>query len=161
MKKSPDAALRHHLNDLLAGVGAHAKFADIVKGLPPKLRGAKASGLPHSPWMLLEHMRIALRDILEFSRNPRYTSPKWPGGYWPKTEAPPNAAAWGKSIQQFGEDLKAMQNYVANPRTALFAPIPWGDGQTVLREALLIADHSAYHLGQFLDLRRMLGAWPE
>ncbi len=109
--------------------------------------------------MLLEHLRIAQHDILEFSRNARHVSPPWPAGYWPKAAAPPNAAAWSKSVQQFRRDLKAMQTLVANPKTDLFARIPWGDGQTILREALLVADHNAYHLAQIVDVRRMLGAW--
>jgi hypothetical protein len=159
MNKDHEQSLRKHLLELLDGGGAHAKFDDVLKGLPAKLRGTKPAKFPHSPWMLLEHMRLAQRDILEFSRDAKHVSPPWPSGYWPKTEAPPNAAAWNKSIQQFRRDLKAMQNLVANKKTDLFARIPWGDGQTVLREALLLADHNSYHLGQMLDVRRMLGAW--
>jgi hypothetical protein len=109
--------------------------------------------------MLLEHMRLAQWDILEFSRNAKHVSPEWPGGYWPKDEKPPSAAEWNKSIQQFRSDRKEMEDLVASPKTDLFARIPWGDGQSVLREVLLVADHNAYHLGQFVDLRRMLGAW--
>jgi len=109
--------------------------------------------------MLLEHLRLAQWDILEFSRNARHVSPEWPKGYWPETEAPPSDAAWNKSIQQFRRDLKAMQLLVADPKTDLFAGIPWGDGQTILREALLVADHNAYHTAQLVDLRRLLGAW--
>jgi hypothetical protein len=159
MTKDHEQSLRKHLLDLLAGGGAHAKFEDVIKGLPPKLRGTKPAKFPHSPWMLLEHLRLAQWDILEFSRNPKHVSPPWPAGYWPKKPAPANAAAWNKSIQQFRRDLKAMQRLVSNPKTDLFARIPWGDGQTILREALLAADHNAYHLGQMLDLRRMLGSW--
>jgi hypothetical protein len=159
MQDTSDKALRQQLIDLLAGGGAHAKFDDVVNGLPPKLRGTRPANLPHSPWMLLEHLRLTQWDILEFSRNSKYVSPEWPEGYWPKTEAPPNSAAWNRSIEEFRKDLKAMQNLVANPKTDLFARIPWGDGQTILREALLLADHNAYHLGQFVDLRRLLGAW--
>ena len=109
--------------------------------------------------MILEHMRIAQWDILEFSRNKKYVSPKWPDEYWPKAETPPNAAAWNKSIQQFRADQQAMIDLVENPKADLFAKIPWGDGQTILREALLVADHNAYHLAQIVDVRRMLGAW--
>jgi hypothetical protein len=151
--------LREHLLDLLNGGGAHATFDATVKDMPEKLRGVKPSGLPHTAWMLLEHLRLAQWDILDFSRNPKYKAPKWPDDYWPQTEAPPSAFAWTKSVQQFRKDLKAMQGLVANPRTDLFARIPWGDGQTILREALLLADHNAYHLGQFVDLRRLLGIW--
>src|SRR5580700_5581304 len=159
MIKDHEQSLRKHLLELLGGGEAHAKFEDVIKDLPPKLRGAKPVKFPHSPWMLLEHLRLAQWDILEFSRNAKYLSPDWPSGYWPKTEAPPNVAAWSKSIQQFRRDLNAMQKLVANPKTDLFARIPWGDGQTVLREALLVADHNAYHLAQLVDLRRLLGAW--
>jgi len=151
--------LREHVLYLLNGGGAHTRFDDVVKDMPENLRGVKPSGLPHSAWMLLEHLRLAQWDILAFSRTSKHTSPAWPKGYWPKTEAPPSTAAWNKSIQQFRKDLKTMQDLVANPRTDLYARIPWGDGQTILREALLVADHNAYHLGQIVDLRRLLGAW--
>lgn len=151
--------LREHVIYLLAGGGAHAKFDDIIKDMPEKLRGVKPEGLPHSAWMLLEHLRIAQWDILEFSRNPKHKSPEWPEGYWPKTEAPPSASAWNKSVQQFRRDLEEVQDLVADPKTDLYAHIPWGDGQTILREALLVADHNAYHLGQLVDVRRLLGAW--
>jgi hypothetical protein len=159
MTTDHEQSLRKHLLELLAGGSAHAKFEDVVKGLPARLRGVKPAKFPHTAWMLLEHLRLAQWDILEFSRNPKHVSPPWPSGYWPKTEAPPSAAAWNKSIQQFRRDLKAMQNLVANRNTDLFARIPWSDGQTVLREALLVADHNAYHLGQLLDVWRMLGVW--
>jgi hypothetical protein len=151
--------LREHLLYLLNGGGAHARFDDVVKNWPEDLRGAKPNGLPHSAWMLLDHLRLAQSDILEFSRNSKHSSPEWPKGYWPKTESPPSAAAWNKSVQQFRKDLKSMQALVADPKTDLYARIPWGDGQTVLREALLLADHNAYHLGQLVDVRRLLGAW--
>lgn len=159
MTKDHDHSLRKHLLELLEGGGAHAKFDDVIKGLPPKLRGAKPANFPHSPWMVLEHLRLAQWDILEFSRNPKHVSPPWPGGYWPKTAAPPKAAAWNKSIQQFRRDLKAMQALVENRKTDLFARIPWGDGQTILREALLVADHNAYHVAQLVDVRRLLEVW--
>jgi len=151
--------LREHLLYLLNGGGAHARFDDVVKNWPEDLRGTKPNGLPHSAWMLVDHLRLAQWDILEFSRNSKHKSPEWPKGYWPKTEAPPSAAAWNKSVQQFRKDLKSMQALVANPKTDLYARIPWGDGQTILREALLLADHNAYHLGQLVDVRRLLGAW--
>ena len=159
MTKNHEQSLRKHLLELLEGGQAHAKFDDVIKDLPAAVRGKKPAKFPHSPWMLLEHMRLAQSDILEFSRNAKHLSPKWPEGYWPKTEGPENAAAWSKSVQQFRRDSKAMQKLVANPKTDLFARIPWGDGQTILREALLLADHNAYHLGQLLDVRRLLGVW--
>jgi hypothetical protein len=159
MPRDPHQALRRQLVELLAGGNAHAKFEDVVKNLPLKLRGAKPENFPHSPWMILEHLRIAQADILEFSRNPKHKSPKWPEGYWPKVAAPTNAAAWNKSIQAFRRDLKALQALLANPKTDLFAPIAWGDDQTILREVLLAADHNAYHLAQMVDVRRLLGDW--
>jgi hypothetical protein len=159
MTDKHEQSLRKHLSELLEGGRAHAKFDDVIKGLPPKLRGVKPANFPHTAWMLLEHLRLAQWDILEFSRNPKHVSPPWPSGYWPKAEAPPNAAAWNRSVQQFRRDLKAMQSLVTNRKTDLFARIPGADGQTILREALLLADHNAYHLGQLLDVRRMLGAW--
>jgi DinB superfamily len=161
MTKDHEQSLRKHLLELLSGGSAHATFDAVIKDLPPKIRGARPANFPHSPWMLLEHIRIAQWDILEFSHNAKHVSPEWPKGYWPKTEAPPNTAAWNKSVQQFRGDLKAMQKLVANPKTDLFARIPWGDGQTILREALLLADHNAYHMAQIVDVRRMLGAWKE
>jgi DinB family protein len=161
MKANPDKALRQHLLYLLKEGGAHAKFEDVIKDLPAKLRGQKIPNFPHTAWMLLEHMRIAQRDILEFSRNPRHKSPKWPDSYWPKIDAPPSPVAWTKSIATFRKDLKAMESLIRNPKTDLYAPLPWGEGQTVLREALLVADHNAYHIGQLVTLRRLLGAWDE
>src|SRR5208283_1600203 len=159
IKYPNDKALREHVIYLLNGGGAHARFDDIVKDMPEKLRGVIPSGLDHSAWMLLEHLRLAQWDILEFSHNPKYKAPEWPKDYWPKTPVPPSAAAGNKSIQQFRKDLKTMQDLVGNLKTDLYARIPWGDGQTVLREALLLADHNAYHLGQLVDVRRLLGVW--
>jgi len=158
MKKESDRALREHLIYLLTDGGAHAKFEDVISAIPAKLRGQKPVGMPHSAWMLLEHMRIAQWDILEFSRNPKHKSPAWPESYWP-SNALPNAAAWNESVKNFRKDLKSMENLIADPKTDLFAKIPWGDGQTILREALLAADHNAYHLGQLVDVIRLLGAW--
>lgn len=160
VKDSQDKQLREHVIYLLDGGGAHAKFDAVVSDILVQLRGVKPNGLSHSAWMLLEHLRLAQGDILEFSRNSKHKSPEWPEGYWPKTEAPPSETAWSESIQQFRKDLKAMQDLVGNPKTDLYARISWGDGQTVLREALLLADHNAYHLGQIVDVRRLLGAWP-
>jgi hypothetical protein len=159
MPDQNDQLLRQNLAYLIAGGGAHAKFDDVIEDIPAKLRGAKPKGFPHSIWMLLEHMRIAQADILEFSRDPKHQSPKWPEGYWPKTAEPRSAAAWNKSIEQFRADQKALLELVTNPKTDLFAKIPWGDGQTVLREALLAADHNAYHLAQIVDVRRLWGDW--
>jgi len=157
----PDPSLRQHLLSLLKDGGAHAKFDDVIKGFPAKLRGEKVRGVPHTAWMLLEHMRIAQWDILEFSRNPKHKSPKWPEGYWPKTDGPASGGAWTESVTSFRKDLQEMEALITDPKTDLYAPLPWGDGQTVLREALLIADHNAYHLGQLVTLRRLLGAWED
>jgi hypothetical protein len=157
--KKDDHALRQHLLDLLKGGNAHVKFEEVVKDFPEPLRGKRPEGQPHTAWRLLEHMRIAQWDILEFSRNSKHVSPKFPHGYWPESDAPPSAAAWEKSVKQFRSGLKAMQELVADPKTDLYARIAWGDGQTILREALLVADHNAYHLGELLMLRRLLGAW--
>lgn len=154
-----DKALREHVVSLLAGGNAHLDWKAGFKGIPPKLRGVRPAGLAYSVWELLEHMRIAQWDIYEFSRNSKHVSPEWPGGYWPKTPAPPSAKAWDESLKSFSEDLGAMKKLVENPKTNLFARIPHGTGQTILREALLIADHNAYHLGQVLAVRRLLGAW--
>ena len=154
-----DRELRDHVLYLLRGGGAHLSFDKAVAGLPAKLRGVKPPGVPHTPWRLVEHMRLAQLDILEFSRNPKHVSPEFPEGYWPKGDAPPNPAAWNASLKAFRKDLKAMEQLVDDPSTDLFARIPNGEGQTVLREALLVADHNAYHLGQLIAVRRALGIW--
>lgn len=156
---SNDKALREHIVYLLKGGGAHVHFMDAVEGFPEAKRGTFIAGLPHTGWQLLEHSRIAQWDILEFSRNPKHVSPEFPGGYWASDPAPPNARAWNKSVAAFRADLKSMADLVANESTDLFARIPHGEGQTILREALLVADHNAYHLGQLLLVRRLLGAW--
>jgi hypothetical protein len=156
---SNDQALRKHLIELLDGANAHARFDQVVADFTPKLRGEKPAGLPHSAWMLLEHMRIAQSDIVDFSRNPEYVTLRFPEGFWPQDPSPPDTAAWTKSVKSFHEDLNAMKKLVNDPKTDLFATIPWGDGQTILREALLVADHNSHHLGQLIDLRRLLGIW--
>jgi hypothetical protein len=154
-----DADLRDHLLKLLDGGQAHLTFDEATEGLPVELQGARAPNLPHSPWRLVEHMRIAQEDILRFCLDPEYVSPEFPAGYWPEGDAPPDERAWDRSVAAFRADLRAMQDLVADPATDLFAPIPHGQGQTILREALLVADHNAYHLGQLVAVRRMLGAW--
>ena len=154
-----DKALRQHLLDLLKGGNAHLDFDSAFKDLPAQLRGKRPKGTEHSAWEVLEHMRIAQWDILEFSRNPKHKSPEFPRGYWPRTQSPPDDAAWDKSLQSFRKDLEALCDLVADKSTDLFAKIPHGDGQTILREALVAADHNAYHLGEAVLLRRILGAW--
>jgi len=153
------AALRDHLVSLLRGGGAHVKFDEAIKGLPVALRGKRPRGAAHSPWEILEHMRIAQWDILEFTRDAKHVSPKWPDDYWPKKPAPPNAKAWAGAIKSFQADLESMCALISDQSIDLFASLPHGDGQTVLREALLIADHNAYHLGELIIVRRILGTW--
>src|SRR5262249_33499122 len=126
-----------------------------------ELRGAKPPGVPHTPWRLLEHMRIAQWDILEFTRDPHHVSPAWPEGYWPASDAPPHDGAWDRCVAAFRPHLRAREDVVGDPATDLLAPLPHGQGQTPLREALLVADHNAYHLGQLVVVRRLLGAWEE
>ena len=157
--KNYDPALRDHLLELLGGGHAHATFDAAVADFPAGLRGKKPKGAEHTAWQLLEHLRIAQWDILEFSRDRKHVSPKWPDGYWPKTGVPPSTAAWNNSIRKFRADLAAMTKLVSEKKSDLFKPLPWGDGQTLLREALLVADHNAYHIGQLVLLRRLLGAW--
>lgn len=156
-----DAALREHLVKLMKGGQAHADFDTVIKGIPEDLRGKRPKGCPHSPWELLEHMRIAQSDILEFSRDAKHVSPPWPEGYWPNSPAPSSSSAWSKSVKAFRTDLEAMCDLVKIPATDLYAKIAHGDGQTILREALLIADHNSYHIGQLVLARRLLGAWKE
>jgi len=154
-----DASLRLDVVNLLRGGNAHADFEAAIKDLPTELRGKTPPGAEHSPWELLEHLRIAQWDIVEFSHNPAHKSPDFPSGYWPTTSAPPDDSAWEKSVRAFRKDLKTMCELVEDPSTDLGAKIPHGDGQTILREALLVADHNSYHLGQLVLLRRLLGTW--
>ena len=154
-----DKQLRQQLAKALDWHEAHADLAASVKDFPAELRGKVPSGLPHSAWQLLEHIRIALWDIYEFSRSARHKSPEWPEGYWPKNAEPPNEEAWEHSITAIHEHLEGMGKLINDPKHDLLAPIPGGSGQTLLREALLIADHNAYHLGQLVLVRKALGAW--
>ncbi len=156
-----NAVLREQVVYLLKGGGAHVQFMDALEGFPAGKRGTYAQGLPHTGWQLLEHVRIAQWDILEFSRNPKHVSPEFPEGYWPKTPAPRTEEEWTDSMWAFRRDLREMIRLVQNPRSNLCAKIPHGDGQTILREALVLADHNSYHLGQLVDLRRALGSWPQ
>ena len=151
--------LQKHLVELLKGGEAHVNFENAVKDWPAKLRGKKPIGAAHSPWEVLEHMRIAQWDILEFTRNPKHVSPVFPAGYWPNSPAPPDKNAWEQSVKTFRADLNAMIQMVESRSTDFLAAIPHGDGQTVLREMLVLADHNAYHLGELVLLRRLLGSW--
>ena len=156
---SKDKALRDHLIKLLSGRQAHVDLDTALAELPQELQGLKMEALSFTPWQLLEHMRIAQWDILEFSRNPQHVSPEFPAGYWPAADSPPDESSWSASVASFRADLNAMVDLVSNPTTDLFATIPHGTGQTILREALLVADHNAYHLGQLVLVRRGLGCW--
>ena len=157
-----DQQLRQHVLYLLQGGGAHVDFERAIEGLPADLRGTRPPGIPHSPWRLLEHMRICQWDILEYSRNGHHVSPEFPDGYWPAGDAPSSDEAWDKSVDRFRLDLREMQQLVTDPDVDLMAQLPHGKpGHTVLREALLVADHNAYHLGQLVVVRRALGGWSD
>jgi hypothetical protein len=151
-----DAVLRSVLVALLRGGDAHSPVESVIREFPVSLAQSRTGALPHTPWRLLEHMRIAQWDILEFSRNADHVSPEFPGGYWPSGDSPPTSRAWDESVAAFCSDLQAMQRLVEDPGSDLLAPIPHGDGQTLLREALLVADHNSYHLGQLVAIRRAL-----
>jgi hypothetical protein len=154
-----DKALREQLVKLLTDSEAHANFETAVKDLPADLQGKRPKGAAHSPWEMLEHLRIAQWDILEFAHNAKHKSPEFPAGYWPKSPEPPDAKAWEKSAAAFRADRKSLCDLINNESTDLFAKIPHGDGQTILRQVLLAADHNAYHIGELILLRRILGAW--
>lgn len=154
-----DKSLREHLVKMLTGSEAHADFDAAVKDLPHKLRGQRPEGAEHSPWELLEHLRIAQWDILEYAINSKHKSPEFPTGYWPKAASPASEAEWDHSVKAFKKDLKRLCDLISSESTDLFAKIPHGDGQTILRQALLTADHNAYHIGQLILVRRLLGAW--
>jgi len=154
-----DKALREQLRKVLSWREAHADWKQALAGLDPAHRGVRPAGSPHSVWDLLEHARLAQRDILDFTLDPKHVSPDWPSGYWPKSLAPADDAEWEKSVKAFFHDLQEMENLVSDPRTDLFARIPHGTGQTFLRQVLLLIDHNSYHLGQLVLVRRLLGAW--
>ena len=156
-----DAILRQQLVELISGGNAHVDYEKALADFPAELRGKRPKSSPHSPWELLEHLRIAQEDILEYSRDSSHRSPDWPEGYWPATPQPPDLSAWDSTVQQFRHDLQAMCALIQDPASDLFAPFSNGSGHTLLREALLVADHNSHHLGQLLLLRRVLGAWPE
>lgn len=154
-----DKALREQLRKILDWEDAHAGFDSAVKGLPSKLRGAAAPGLPHTAWQILEHLRRTQHDILDFCVNADYKELRWPQDYWPEGPAPPSEKAWDESVAAFVRDREALKKLALDAEIDLFARIPHGSGQTYLRELLLVADHSAYHVGQLVDVRRALGAW--
>lgn len=151
--------LREQLAALLGWSDAHANWEAAVSGLPPALHGRAPKGLPYSPWQLVEHLRLAQHDILDFCRNPEYEEMSWPDDYWPATPEPPSADAWEETLAGFRRDREALRALALDPGADLFAPIPHGSGQTLLRELLLVADHNAYHIGQLIVVRRLIGAW--
>ena len=162
-KQSTDqqGPLRKQLIDLLHGGQAHATFEDAVKDFPANLRGTVPPNLPYSAWQLLEHLRIAQRDILHFSAPPTggYHPMRWPQDYWPQSAETPTAHAWDQAIAAIHSDQKHFVALIENPSSDLYKPFRWGEGQNLLREALLIADHNAYHVGELILLRRLLGVW--
>ena len=153
-----DDSIRKHVLYLLRGGGAHLSFDDFVTSFPADLCGQPIEGLPYTPWQVLEHMRLAQWDILEFSRDPNHVSPEFPKGYWPRPDELGNAELWQKTVEEFRRDLQQMETLVEDESTDLHAKLSHGDGQTILREALLIADHNAYHLGVLAVMARLLKA---
>jgi len=161
MSQNPeDDSLRKHVLFLLRGGSAHMSFDEFVNSFPADLCNRQVEGLPYTPWQVLEHMRLAQWDILEFSRDPDHLSPEFPKGYWPNPDDPGTPALWQKTIEEFRKDLQELEALVENPATDLHAKIPHGEGQTILREALLTADHNAYHLGALTVMARILKASP-
>jgi hypothetical protein len=154
-----DDSLREHLARILDWRDAHANFDAAIAGIPARLRGVRPEGLPHSPWELLEHLRFTQRDILDFCRDPGYVEPRWPEDYWPPSGAPPDELAWEASVASYRSDREELRRLVLDLDLDPFAKIPHGSGQTYLRELLLVADHAAYHVGQLVLLRRLLGDW--
>jgi hypothetical protein len=152
-----DAELRRHLIELLEGGNAHIGFADVVRDFPVERAGVRPEGSPHSAWELLEHLRIAQADIVLFSSGEDYVELKWPDDHWPPSTAPKDDVEWGASVEAVRKDLARFLDMLKEERRSLFEPFAWGDGQTLLREALLLADHNAYHLGQLMLVRRMVG----
>lgn len=159
MKTDQDKSLREHVTNLLDGKGAHLTLEEALETLSNDARGKKPANTPHTIWRLLEHIRIAQHDIVDFCTNPKYKELNWPDDYWPKHDAPKNDAEWEKSVESVQQDAERMKELVSDSKIDLFAKIPWGDGQTYLREALLVADHNAYHIGEIVAVRRALGEW--
>lgn len=161
MANTEDRVLRDQLIEFLRGGSAHADLKSVVEDFPVAARGAKPKGAAHSAWQLLEHIRITLHDLLDFSTNPNYVALQWPKDYWPSEEAPPNNDVWNATLKAVKKDLADFEKLVGDPESNLYATIPWGEGQTLLREVLLAGQHTSYHLGQLVSLRRELGAWKD
>lgn len=158
---SDDHILRKQLIPFLRGQNAHIDFASAVKDFPPEHYGTRPSGCPHSAWQLVQHIRLALHDLVDFCTNPNYTTPNWPADYWPKDPAPPSNEAWHEAVAAVQQDIEAFERLIGDPTSNIYAEIPWGDGQTLLREALLAGDHTSYHTGQIVLIRQILGIWNE
>lgn len=156
MNNDESRALRKMLVDAMRGHESHVDFDSALKDFPSEARGVKPAGAPHTAWQLLEHLRITQRDILDFSRYSKHKSPEWPEGYWPATEAPPDEKAWDASVRGFQNDAREFNQLVQDPAQDLFEPFEHGDGQTLLREALLTATHNSYHLGQLVFVKKTL-----
>jgi hypothetical protein len=156
-------AMRETLIGLLDGGQAHVTFEDATADLPVDARGKRIAHVPHTPWHLVEHMRLCQKDILEYAIDPNWQSPPWPTDYWPNEKAPPDNAAWDASIADFLNDLKRLRDLVADAKTDLLSPIPHGldASHTIARQAMLAADHNAYHIGQLIIVRRGLGQWDD
>ena len=154
-----DHVLRQHLLYLLQGDGAHTDFDSTLKDLPAALRGKRPPSAAHSPWELLEHLRITQRDVLDSIRDAKHVSPEFPAGYWPASPSPASDKAWARSADSFRADFKALTGLLEDTSTDLLSPIPHSNGQTIFRKVAMLADHNAYHLGQMVLLRRVLGAW--
>jgi hypothetical protein len=151
--------VREQLRELLEGGNAHMTFDEAVANFPREHMNSKAPNVPYTPWHLLEHIRLAQWDILEFIRNPHYVSSPWPEGFWPAEDAQADEVAWEKTIASLQADLQSLLEMVADPAVDLYAPIPHGDGQSILREILVVSDHNAYHIGEFAMLRQVMGTW--
>jgi hypothetical protein len=159
-RTAPDwKVLAARVLDVLDGGGAHVRFREAVAGIPPTLRGFRPPGCPHSAWELLEHLRIAQGDILRYCVDPKHRSPKWPRGYWPRTQAPPDSRAWARSVRAYESDLAGLRRLVRSRARDLLEPIPHAPDASLLEEAFLVANHGSYHVGQLVLLRRILGAW--
>lgn len=158
-RSSTPRPVRELLSRLLDWQDAHVGFDAAVEGIPPELRGARPQALPYSPWQIVEHLRFSQRDILDFCRDPAYSEPRWPQDYWPESPAPPAEEAWEESVAGYRQDLAALKALAEDTGLDLYAEIPHGTGQTYLRELLLVADHNAYHVGQLVLVRRLLGIW--
>ncbi len=157
---SPDDLLREHLKELLTWRSAHAEFERVVKNVPPELRGICPAGMPYSLWQLLEHIRLAQGDILDFCTNSKYTSPQWPDEFWPSDPTPATREDWQQSIDAFRRDRQSLVDVVMDQSLDMLGAVPHGEGQTYFREVVLVADHSSYHIGQMVAVRRSLGIWP-